>query len=92
MLMHPIKYKMEGRELADLKDEKGKPFFVAMNDLARTEGQGWVGYHWPVPGSKEIAHKVSYVKKCTMADGVEVVVGAGIYHLDPADIARLDIH
>jgi hypothetical protein len=45
-----------------------------------------------VPGSKEIAHKVSYVKKCTMADGVEVVVGAGIYHLDPADIDRLDIH
>ena len=83
---------MEGRELADLKDEKGKPFFVAMNDLVRTEGQGWVGYHWPVPGSKEIARKVSYVKKCTMADGVEVVVGAGLYHVDPADTDRLGIH
>ena len=92
MLMHPIKYKMEGRELADLKDEKGKPFFVAMNDLVRTEGQGWVGYHWPVPGSKEIARKVSYVKKCTMADGVEVVVGAGLYHVDPAGTDRLGIH
>jgi methyl-accepting chemotaxis protein len=91
MLMHPLKYKMEGRELADLKDERGKAFFGAMNDLARTEGQGWVGYHWPVPGSKEIVYKVSFVKKCTMANGVEVVVGAGLYHVDPADIERLKI-
>ena len=92
MLMHPIKYRMEGNELANLKDEKGKPFFQVMNGLAREEGQGWVEYFWPVPGSKEIARKVSFVKRCTMADGVEVVIGAGIYNGDPEAIARLDIH
>ena len=92
MLMHPIKYRMEGNELASLKDEKGKPFFQVMNALAKEQGQGWVEYFWPVPGSKEIARKVSYVKRCTMADGVEVVIGAGIYNGEPEAIRRLEIH
>jgi hypothetical protein len=31
------------------------------------------------------------VKKCTMSDGTDVVIGAGIYNGDPAEIAKLDI-
>ena len=91
MLMHPIKFKMEGNELIGLKDEKGKRFFVAMNSVANETGQGWVEYYWPVPGTKDIVRKVSYVKKCTMADGVDVVIGCGIYKADPAALAKLDI-
>lgn len=91
MLMHPIKFKMEGNELIGLKDEKGKRFFVAMNNVANEAGQGWVEYHWPVPGTKDIVRKVSFVKKCTMADGVDVVIGCGIYNGDPAAMAKLDI-
>ncbi len=91
MLMHPIKFKMEGNELIGLKDEKGKRFFVAMNNLVNEKGQGWVEYFWPVPGSKEIVRKVSFVKKATLPDGTDVVVGCGIYNGDPAAIAKLDI-
>jgi hypothetical protein len=91
MLMHPIKFKMEGNELIGLKDEKGKRFFVAMNNLVNEKGQGWVEYFWPVPGSKEIVRKVSFVKKATLPDGTEVVVGCGIYNGDAAAIAKLDI-
>ncbi len=91
MLMHPIKFRMEGKELIGLKDEKGKRFFVAMNNVANEQGQGWVEYFWPVPGAKDIVRKVSYVKKCTMADGVDVVIGSGIYNGDPAAMAKLDI-
>ena len=91
MLMHPIKFKMEGNELIGLKDEKGKRFFVAMNNLVNEKGQGWVEYFWPVPGSKDIVRKVSYVKKATLPDGTEVVVGCGIYNGDAAAIAKLDI-
>ena len=91
MLMHPIKFKMEGNELIGLKDEKGKRFFVAMNSVVNEKGQGWVEYYWPVPGSTEIVRKISYVKKCTMADGVDVVIGAGIYNGDPAALAKLEI-
>ncbi len=91
MLMHPIKFKMEGKELLSLKDEKGKQFFVAMNKVVSEQGQGWVGYYWPVPGTTEIVRKISFVKKCTMAGGTEVVIGAGIYNGDPKALAELDI-
>jgi len=91
MLVHPIKFKMEGNELIGLKDEKGKRFFVAMNNVANETGQGWVEYYWPVPGTKDIVRKVSYVKKCTMADNVDVVIGCGIYNGDPAAMAKLEI-
>ena len=92
MLMHPIKYRMEGKQLGELKDERGKLFFQVMNRLAREQGQGWVEYFWPVPGSKEVARKLSLVKRCTMADGVEVVIGAGIYNVDPEAAGRLEVH
>lgn len=91
MLMHPIKFKMESNELIGLKDENGKRFFVAMNNVANENGQGWVEYFWPVPGTKDIVRKVSFVKKCTMSDGVDVVIGAGIYNGDQAAMAKLDI-
>lgn len=91
MLMHPIKYKMEGHELAGLKDERGKRFFATMNAVVNASGQGWVDYFWPVPGTKDIARKISYVKKCAMANGVDVVIGCGMHNGDPAAIERLDI-
>jgi hypothetical protein len=91
ILMHPIKYKMEGKKYAGLKDKKGKRFFALMNKLARENGSGWVEYYWPKPGSKEIVRKVSYVQKCKTADGIEVVLGCGIYHASQTDLAKLDI-
>lgn len=92
MLMHPIKYKMEGKNLIGLKDVKGKRFFVAMNNLATQKGEGWIEYYWPKPGTKEIVRKISYIKNCTMADGMKVVLGSGIYNGDPAAIAKLELH
>lgn len=92
MLLHPIKYKMVGNKLIGLKDSKGKRFFVVMNDLVREKGEGWVDYYWPKPNSTETVRKISYVRKCTMANGVTVVVGAGLYSYAEADVAKLDIH
>lgn len=92
MLMHPIKYKMEGKNLIGLKDKNGKRFFVAMNNLANEKGQGWVDYMWPIPGTKKVVRKVSFVKKCTLPDGTEIVIGSGIYNGDEKAIAQLDIH
>jgi cytochrome c len=92
MLMHPIKHKMEGRHLIGLKDDQGKRFFVTMNNLADQKGEGWVDYMWPEPGSSEVVRKISFIKKCTMADGSHVVIGSGIYNGDEAEIAKLEIH
>jgi hypothetical protein len=92
MLMHPLKYKMEGKNLIGLKDKNGKRFFVTMNDLVGSKGQGWVEYMWPTPGTNEVVRKISFVKKCTLPDGTDVVIGSGIYNGDEGAIARLDIH
>jgi len=92
MLMHPIKYKMVGNNLIGLKDAKGKRFFVVMNDLVKEKGEGWVEYYWPKPGTEESVRKISFVKKCQMADGTEVVVGSGLVNFSDADVAKLELH
>jgi cytochrome c len=92
MLVHPIKNKMVGNKLVGLKDTNGKRFFVVMNDLVREKGEGWVEYFWPKPGTQESVRKISFVKKCKMSNGVEVVLGSGIYNGAEADLAKLELH
>lgn len=92
MLMHPIKYKMVGRNLVSVKDIKGKRLFAVMNDLVREKGEGWVEYYWPKPGSDDAVHKVSFVKRCRLPDGTDVVVGSGLVNYRDADVAKLELH
>jgi hypothetical protein len=88
MQMHPVKYKMEGKRLIGLKDINGKLFFTEMNKIAREKGSGWVDYMWPKPGEKDPSKKVSYVKLCKI-DGVEMVVGCGVYDLSEEVVKKL---
>lgn len=92
MLVHPIKYKIVGTRLASLKDVKGKRLFVVMNDLVRERGESWVEYFWPKPGTNDYVRKISYVRRCRMANGVEVVVGSGMYKFSEEAVAELDLH
>jgi hypothetical protein len=92
MLVHPIKFKMVGCNLVSVKDIKGKRLFAVMNDLVREKGEGWVEYYWPKPGSEDAVHKVSFVKKCRLPDGTEVVVGSGLVNYRDADVAKLEMH
>jgi cytochrome c len=91
MLMHPIKPKMVGKQWVGLKDKEGKRFFATMNQLCTEKGSAWVDYLWPKPGTSDYVRKISYVQKCTMADGTEVVIGCGLYNYDEADLAALNI-
>ncbi len=88
MRMHPIMYKMEGKNYIDLKDATGKLFFTVMNEVAKTKGAGWVDYMWPKPGEKTPSLKVSYVK-LVKADGEDLVVGCGIYDVPPEEVQKL---
>jgi cytochrome c len=88
MQMHPVKYKMEGKHLIGLKDVNGKLFFTEMNKIAREKGSGWVDYMWPKPGEKDPSKKVSYVKLCKI-DGVDMVVGCGVYDLSDEVVKKL---
>jgi signal transduction histidine kinase len=88
MRMHPIKYKMEGRNYIDLKDSTGKLFFTAMNEVAKTKGSGWVEYMWPKPEEKTPVLKVSYVK-LVKVDGEDLILGCGVYDMPPEEVQKL---
>jgi len=85
MLMHPIKPKLEGKTLLNIKDKNGKRFFVAFIDVAKDKNSGWVDYLWPKPGEKKPSQKISYVKKVTI-DGKDALVGSGIYDVSQEEI------
>jgi len=81
MLMHPVSPKLEGQDLAGKADPNGLHLFVAMVDLVRADGAGFLSYMWPKPGSDHPVPKLSYVK------GVPAwgwVLGSGVY-LDALD-------
>ncbi len=92
MLMHPMKYKLDGQSIIGMKDKKGKRFFATMNAVVKEKGAGWVDYYWPKPGSSDIVHKVSYVRGCKSADGINLVVGCGLYKFDETATAGLGIN
>ena len=88
MRMHPIKYKLNGKNILGLKDKTGKLFFGEMNKVAREKGAGWISYMWPKPGQKDASKKVSYVKLCKVGDD-ELVLGCGVYDLPAEEVEKL---
>jgi hypothetical protein len=92
VLVHPIQYKFVGTKMTTLKDVHGKRIFVIFESVAREKGEGWVEYYWPKPGTGESVHKISFVKKCTMANGVDVVLVSGLYNFSDADAAKLELN
>jgi methyl-accepting chemotaxis protein len=76
MVMHPIKPELDGSDLSDKADPKGKKLFVTMVDVVKSKKAGFVNYLWPKPNFKDPVEKISYVK------GFEPwgwVVGTGVY-------------
>ena len=76
MVMHPIKPALDGQDLSDFKDPKGKKLFVEMATVCREENEGTVDYLWPKPGQEEPVEKRSYVKLFKPWDWI---IGTGIY-------------
>ncbi|HEY4743732.1 MAG TPA: methyl-accepting chemotaxis protein [Desulfuromonadaceae bacterium] len=76
MIMHPIKPELNGKDLSENKDPKGKLLFVEFAKVAREKGGGFVDYMWPKPGEKEPVPKISYVQ---LYQPWGWVLGSGIY-------------
>ncbi|MCP4112332.1 MAG: hypothetical protein GY749_43545 [Desulfobacteraceae bacterium] len=75
MLMHPIKTKeLEGKDVSDLEDIKGKKLIMEMVDICKKQGAGFVGYYWSKTEESEPEQKVSYVKLFP-----EWIIGSGVY-------------
>lgn len=85
MVMHPIKPELNGKDLGNLADPKGKKLFVAFADIVRKQGSGIEDYYWPKPGSSEPVKKLSFVKLFQPWDWI---IGTGIY-IDDVEAAVL---
>ncbi len=75
ILAHPKK-DLEGKSLIDLQDKEGRYVFREFIDLAKTKGEGFVKYWWPLPGDTVPQPKLSYVKAFKPW---KWVIGSGLY-------------
>jgi methyl-accepting chemotaxis protein len=81
IVMHPIKSSLNGKDMTNVKDENGKYLFVEFVNEVKNNGQGFVDYYWPKPGSSQAEPKLSFVR------GFQPwgwVVGSGVY-IDDVD-------
>ncbi len=90
MVMHPIKPELDGIDLTDNKDPKGKYLFREFAAVSKSQGSGFVDYMWPKPGSQKPVAKTSYVK---LYEPWGWIIGSGIYIDDIAkEINRLRLY
>jgi len=76
VIMHPVRPELNGKNVGDMKDPNGFALFLGFVEKVRKEGQGFVNYLWPKPGTTESVEKMSYVKGFAPWGWV---LGSGIY-------------
>jgi signal transduction histidine kinase len=76
MAAHPIKPELAGKNLDEIKDEKGNSFFSDLCTAGKQPGGGWVEYWWTKPDEEGAFRKISYALQA--GDG-PLQVGAGVY-------------
>lgn len=88
-LVNPGFPSLEGRNVMDVKDAKGKPLVQEIFRSVKENGSGWVEYFWPKPGQSASSLKSAYVRKARIGSGW-VIAGCGVY-LSDAPSVRPDI-
>ena len=76
MVMHPIRPDLQGQDLSGNKDPTGLLLFMEFVKTVKKDGEGFVSYMWPKPGSDTPVGKVSYVKGFAPWGWV---IGSGVY-------------
>ena len=81
VLAHPMNAALIGKNVNDTKDKsedpaKAKLLFKEFSELAKSKGEGWVGYMWSNPGDPKPRKKISYIFR---VPGKDVYAGAGIW-------------
>ncbi len=62
IVMHPVSTHLDGKNLSNMQDSKGKYLFREMVNICRKDGEGMVDYWWKKPDTQKDTQKVSYVK------------------------------
>jgi cytochrome c len=69
VLVNPPSPEIEGKNLIDMKDTKGKALIREFIKTAKTKGSGRVDYWWPKPGEDKPFKKMSFIMKMRSGDG-----------------------
>lgn len=86
LLMHPIKKKLEGKDMTNSKDAKGKYHWQEMIKVAKSpQEEGFVQYFYKGPQFSEPQEKASYVKGFKPWGWI---LGSGIYFTEVHDIFK----
>lgn len=80
-LCHPARPSLEGRNLMELRDPKGRPIAVLFLRELEFSDQGWVHYLWPRPDETVFYWKTTHVRRATEPDGRELMVASGRYQM-----------
>lgn len=76
MIMHPMKPELNGKDLSENKDAKGKLHFIEMAKVCKENGKGFVQYQWSKPGGGSAVPKLSFVE---LYQPWGWIIGTGIY-------------
>ncbi|USD66879.1 methyl-accepting chemotaxis protein [Vibrio sp. SCSIO 43136] len=79
MLMHPTSSQLNGQNLLNHSKPYISSAFSQFVQTAKQQGSGFIDYQWPIPGSKAMDDKISYVKK---TNSQPWVVGTGVFFAD----------
>lgn len=74
-IAHATQKDLQGKNLYDHKDTKGKYVVRALSEAAK-KGGGFVDFYWVKPGSKEEFAKLGYVEPIP---GTDYFIGTGVY-------------
>lgn len=77
-LVNPAQPFLEGKNLIDMKDLRGKAVIKQEIDLAMDKGSGWLEMSWFKPGTNNPAPKMTFVKR-VKANDETFIVGSGYY-------------
>lgn len=83
-LVNPMQPSLEGKNMLDLKDLKGK--FVIRDEIsaALSEGSSWLECYWYFPGDNKPVYKQTFVRKVQYKDQT-FIVGSGFYGSNSSD-------
>lgn len=74
-IAHATQKDLQGKNLYDHKDVKGKFVIRELNDAAK-KGGGFVEFYWVKPGAKGEQKKMGYVEP---VPGTDYFIGTGVY-------------
>lgn len=74
-IAHAVQKELQGKNLYNYQDTKGKYVIRALNEAAK-KGGGFVSFQWAKPGAKEESAKLGYVEPIP---GTDYFIGTGVY-------------